>query len=101
MRGMASWYGRAPKKRKRARKLLTANGELFDRNQLTAAHRTWPFGSRVLVRDLGSGKEVVVRINDRGPFAKKRVIDLSYGAARALGIIKSGVAPVEIQLIHP
>ena len=79
-RGVASWYGPGFHGR------LTANGERFDMNELTAAHKTLPFGTRVLVHNPRTGKEVVVRINDRGPFIKGRVIDLSKAAAKALGI---------------
>ena len=79
-RGVASWYGPGFHGR------LTANGERFDMNELTAAHKTLPFGTRVLVHNPRTGKQVVVRINDRGPFAKGRVIDLSKAAAAALGI---------------
>lgn len=67
---------------------------------LTAAHRTLPFGTKVRVRNPGSGKEVLVRINDRGPYSGKRVIDLSYRAAKELGIVASGVARVELQVVR-
>jgi rare lipoprotein A len=76
-RGVASWY-------KHGRK--TANGEAFNPHGLTAAHRSLPFGSRVKVVSERTGREVVVRINDRGPFARGRIIDLSLGSARALGM---------------
>lgn len=79
-RGMASWYGPGFHGR------LTASGERFDQNELTAAHKTLPFGTRVLVHSPRTGKQVVVRINDRGPFVKGRVIDLSKAAARVLGL---------------
>ena len=83
-RGMASWYGPGFHGR------LTASGERFDQNELTAAHKTLPFGTRVLVHSPRTGKQVVVRINDRGPFVKGRVIDLSKAAARALGLHAMG-----------
>ena len=83
-RGMASWYGPGFHGR------LTANGERFDMNELTAAHKTLPFGTRVLVHNPRTGKQVVVRINDRGPFAAGRVIDLSRAAAQALGMLQRG-----------
>ena len=84
----------------------TANGEIFDQNALTAAHRTLPFGTRVIVTDLESGRSVIVRINDRGPFAKRsdgsfsRSIDLSVGAAAAIGLdIQRGLARVRLERI--
>lgn len=88
--GRASWYG--PKFNGR----LTANGERFDMNQMTAAHRTLPFNTVVLVENLDSGKSILVRINDRGPFAKNRIIDLSREAARKIGMIGSGTANVNL-----
>lgn len=89
-RGVASWYGRQFQGRR------TASGEPFDRHALTAAHKTLPFGTWVRVRHLGTGQEVVVRINDRGPFAKGRVIDLSQAAASAIGLVQSGTARVAL-----
>jgi rare lipoprotein A len=89
-RGMASWYGRHFQKHR------TASGEIFDMNKLTAAHRTLPFGTMVRVRCVRSSREVLVRINDRGPFAGGRILDLSYGAARALGMLERGEEEVEI-----
>lgn len=86
--GMASWYGQQFQGRR------TASGEPFDRHALTAAHKTLPFGTWVRVRLLATGQEVVVRINDRGPFAKGRVIDLSQAAASAIGLVQSGTARV-------
>ena len=93
--GLASWYG-AKHQGKR-----TASGEIFDQTKFTAAHRTLPWGSIVRVTNLDNGKSVEVRINDRGPFAKARVIDLSRAAARALAMMKSGVSPVRIELLSP
>lgn len=87
-RGKASWYGLKFHGRR------TSSGERFDMNELTAAHRTFPFGTRVRVRNLANGREVIVRINDRGPRIRDRVIDLSKAAAAALGILKAGEAPV-------
>jgi rare lipoprotein A len=89
--GIASWYGPGFQGRR------TANGERFDTNQLTAAHKTLPFGTRVRVRSLVNGKEVVVRINDRGPFIAGRIIDLSRAAAQAIGM--SGVKRVVIETL--
>lgn len=89
--GLASWYGPGLHGRP------TANGERFDRYGFTAAHRTLPFGTRVCVRSLVTGKTVLVRINDRGPFSgSERVIDLSQGAAQELGMIGLGIKPVEL-----
>ena len=89
-RGLVSWYG------KRFHGRRTASGEIFDMHALTAAHRTLPFGTRVRVRSLSTGQEVVVRINDRGPAHRSRVIDLSLGAARALGLHRPGLDRVEL-----
>lgn len=88
--GMASYY-------KSGR--LTANGERFIPSGLTAAHRTLPFGTRVRVTNLKTGKAIVVRINDRGPFIRGRVIDLSLGAARAVGLTQTGVARVKFEVV--
>lgn len=85
--GMASYYKRGKR---------TANGERFNPNDYTAAHRTLPFGTRVLVTNLKNGKSVIVRINDRGPFIRSRVIDLSLGAARVVNLTGSGVAKVRV-----
>jgi rare lipoprotein A len=87
-RGLASWYGEPFHGRR------TASGEVFDMNELTAAHKTLPFGTRVRVRHASTGKEVTVRINDRGPHVPGRIIDLSQAAASALGIVQSGVGRV-------
>ena len=77
----------------------TASGERFDMHALTAAHRTLPFGTIVRVTDLRSGRSVNVRINDRGPFRRDRIIDLSYEAARKLGVVARGTARVEITVV--
>jgi len=92
-RGMASWYGPGFDGRR------TANGERFDMRQLTAAHRTLPFGSIVQVRSLLNGRRVLVRINDRGPFLRGRVLDLSQGAAAQLGMIGQGTHRVELNVV--
>ena len=89
--GLASYY----KSGKR-----TANGERYNPNGLTAAHRTLPFGTKVQVTNLKTGKSVVVRINDRGPFIRNRVIDLSFGAAKVVGLHRSGVAKVKVQVLN-
>ena len=77
----------------------TANGEPYDPALLTAAHRTLPFGARVAVRRVDNGRRVVVRINDRGPFAGSRIIDLSRAAAEALQMIRAGVVRVELEVL--
>jgi rare lipoprotein A len=92
--GIASYYGPGFHGRR------TASGERFNQHAMTAAHRTLPFGTRVRVTSLGNGKAVVVRINDRGPFSRGRVIDLSRGAAVQLGIIRAGVANVCVTRIQ-
>jgi rare lipoprotein A len=89
-RGMASWYGPGFHGR------YTASGERYDMQALTAAHRTLPFGTLVEVHNLENGRTVRVRINDRGPFKKNRIIDLSRAAARALDMLGPGTAPVEL-----
>ena len=89
--GMASYY----KSGKR-----TANGERFNPHGLTAAHRKLPFGTKVKVTNLRTGKSVVVRINDRGPFIKGRVIDLSLGAAKVIGLNRSGVAKISFVVLN-
>jgi rare lipoprotein A len=78
----------------------TANGETFDMNSLTAAHRTLPFNTMVRVVDVGTTKSVVVRINDRGPFKDNRVIDLSFAAAKELGIVGPGTASVRLEILQ-
>lgn len=92
-RGHASWYG------PRFHGRLTANGERYDMYALTAAHKTLPFGTVVRVRSEVLGREVDVRINDRGPFAPGRVIDVSRAAAEALGLVDAGVAAVSLRLL--
>jgi rare lipoprotein A len=92
-RGIASWYGSKFHGRR------TACGERYDMHELTAAHPSLPFGTRVNVRNTRTGREVAVRINDRGPFSKNRIIDLSYAAAQEVGLVGPGTASVEIYLI--
>lgn len=89
-RGMASWYG------PRFHGRRTASGERYDKHALTAAHKTLPFGTRVRVRSVHTGREVVVRINDRGPYQHRRIIDLSRAAMVALGTLERGVTEVEL-----
>lgn len=92
-RGVASWYGPGFHGRK------TASGEIFDMHQLTAAHRTLPLGSVVQVRSLTSGRSVTVQVNDRGPFARNRILDLSQAGAQAMGMIGTGTDRVEIRVV--
>jgi rare lipoprotein A len=92
-RGFASWYG-APYHGQRS-----ASGEIYDQEQLTAAHRTLPFGTRVRLHRLDGEGSVVVRINDRGPFVKSRVIDLSHAAAVQLGMADGGLVPVILEVV--
>jgi rare lipoprotein A len=92
--GMASWYG------KQFHGRTTASGEDFDMFELTAAHRELPLGTNVKVTNLRNGKSIVVRVNDRGPFVKGRIMDLSYGAARMLSF-RDGVERVQLDVIHP
>jgi rare lipoprotein A len=90
--GYASWYGREYHGK------LTASGERFNMRDMTAAHRTLPFGTRARVMNLGNGRSVVVRINDRGPFKRGRIIDLSWGAARRLDMVEEGVVKVAVRI---
>lgn len=92
--GMASFYGDAHAGNR------TASGERFDPDGMTAAHRSLPFGTRLRVTDPSTGRSVIVRVNDRGPFHRSRILDLSEGAARELGIVRRGRAVVEIALAN-
>lgn len=92
--GLASWYGPGFHGRR------SANGEVYNQNALTAAHRSLPFGTRVRVTNKRTGRSVVVRINDRGPYSGGRIIDLSAAAARILGVINTGVAPVRVEVLR-
>lgn len=91
--GMASWYGKPFDGHR------TSDGEIYDMHQFTAAHRTLPFNSVVRVTNLANGKQTEVRINDRGPFVSNRIIDLSYAAAQAIGMVGPGTAEVRLQLV--
>ena len=93
--GRASWYGEAFEGRR------TASGEIFSKEGLTAAHRSLPFGTLLLVTDKASGASVVVRVNDRGPFAADRVIDLSEAAARLIGLVPEGTGVVSCLVLRP
>ena len=92
--GIASWYGPGFHGRR------TANGEIYDQDGLTAAHRTLPMPSMVRVTNLENGRSIVVRINDRGPFKHGRIIDLSHRGAQLLGFLKQGTAKVEVQILE-
>lgn len=92
-RGIASWYGPGFHGR------TTANGEKFDMHELTAAHKTLPFGTRVRVTNLATNKSVVVRVNDRGPTQADRIGDLSYAAARQIRMLRSGVTNAKLEVL--
>jgi rare lipoprotein A len=89
--GKASWYG------EKFRGKRTASGEAFDPDDLTGAHRTLPFGAKVRVTNRDNGKSVIIRIIDRGPQSRRRILDVSKEAARRLGIVETGIAPVRIR----
>jgi len=93
--GIASYYADDFHGRK------TASGEVYDMHELTAAHRTLPFQTLVRVKNLDTRMEVVVRINDRGPFKNDRVIDLSLEAAKKIGLIPNGTGPVQLEILNP
>ena len=95
MEGKASWYGREQHGH------LTANGEHFDMYALTAAHRTLHMQTRVRVINLRNGRAAVVRINDRGPYSRGRIIDVSYAAAKELDMLNAGVVPVRLEVLSP
>lgn len=92
--GIASWYGEPFHGR------TTASGETYDMEDLTCAHPTLPFGTRIRVLNLDSGRSVVLRVNDRGPFMKGRIVDVSRRGARELGMIGPGTARVEIRVLE-
>ena len=89
--GLASFYTEGTQ---------TANGEMFNTLQLTAAHRTLPFGTRLRLTNVATGRSVTVRVNDRGPFVPGRVVDVSYSAAETLGMVRRGVAKVKIDILQ-
>lgn len=91
---MASWYG------KKFHGRPTSSGEIFDMNKLTAAHKELPLGTRVRVTNLKNRKSVIVKVNDRGPFVKGRIIDLAYGAAKVIGMVEDGVARVRVEIVR-
>jgi len=92
--GIASWYGPGFDGN------LTANGEVYDMNGISAAHKTLPFGTLVRVIDRDTGRSIVVRINDRGPFIEGRIIDLSKGAAEKLGMVDRGIIDVGLRIVR-
>ncbi|MFY9789040.1 MAG: septal ring lytic transglycosylase RlpA family protein, partial [Pseudolabrys sp.] len=89
--GIASFYTEGTR---------TANGERFDTHELTAAHRTLPFGTRLRVTNVNTGQSVTVRVNDRGPFIPGRVVDVSYSAAEVLGMVGGGIAKVKLDVVQ-
>ena len=91
--GMISYYGPGFHGKK------TANGEIFNQHALTAAHKTFPFNTKLRVTLISTGKSIIVRVNDRGPFKKGRILDLSLGAAKKIGLIKSGTAKARIVVL--
>jgi len=93
-RGVASYYGNELAGNR------TASGERFNPNGLTAAHRSLPLGTKLRVTNLSNGEDVIVRVNDRGPFAKSRLIDLSLGAARDIGMVRTGTARVTVEILR-
>ena len=93
--GVASWYGPGFHGKR------TANGEVYNQNALTAAHPTLPMGTRAVVTNVDTGESIEVRINDRGPYKYGRVIDLSYAAARRIGLWAKGTAPVRVEVLNP
>ena len=93
-RGKASFYS------KRATGARSASGERIHHDSLTCAHRTYPFGTRLKVTNLRNGKSIIVRVTDRGPHTRGRIIDLSYGAAQALGMLSQGIAMVEVERVE-
>ncbi|MFO7733797.1 MAG: septal ring lytic transglycosylase RlpA family protein, partial [Candidatus Aminicenantes bacterium] len=91
--GIASWYGQDFHGRP------TSSREIYDMHDMTAAHRTLPFGTHVMVTNLDNDRSTVIRINDRGPFIKGRILDLSYAAARVLGVVGPGTARVRLEVL--
>ncbi|NOQ64146.1 MAG: septal ring lytic transglycosylase RlpA family protein [Methyloprofundus sp.] len=91
--GIASYYSDVFQGKK------TASGEKYDKNKLTSSHKTLPFGTKVKVTDLKNNKSVIVTVNDRGPFSKKRIIDLSRAAAQKIGLIDAGISRVRLDII--
>jgi len=93
--GKASYYGKG------ANRHLTASGERHYSDSMVCAHKSYPFGTLLKVTNLRNGEEVIVKVNDRGPFVKGRIVDLSYGAAKKIGIISAGIVEVKVEVYHP
>jgi rare lipoprotein A len=93
--GTASWYGRPYHGRQ------TASGQIYNMHNFTAAHRNLPFGSRIRVTNLRNGRSVLLTVNDRGPFIRGRIVDVSYRAARALNFVRAGLVPVRLERLGP
>jgi len=91
--GTASWYGRPYHGRR------TASGQIYNMHNFTAAHRSLPFGSRIRVTNMRNGRSVLLTVNDRGPFVRGRIVDVSYRAARALNFVRAGLVPVRLERI--
>lgn len=91
MAGVASFYSEGER---------TASGEKFDAHELTAAHPTLPFGTKLRVTNVATGRSVTVRVNDRGPFVPGRVVDVSYSAAQSLGMVSKGIANVKLDVVQ-
>jgi rare lipoprotein A len=96
--GVASWYGKETRRQRGGK--MTANGEAFDPRKPTAAHKYLPLPTHVRVKNLENGRSMIVRVNDRGPFVKGRIIDLSAGAAKQLGFYRKGLAKVKIETVQ-
>ena len=94
LRGMASFYADDFHNKR------TANGEVYNMHGLTCAHKTWPFNTWLEVTNIANGRSVIVRVNDRGPYVGKRIIDLSLGAAKELDMVETGVQEVEIEILR-
>ena len=92
-RGVASWYGDDFHGR------TTASGELYDMHALTAAHRTLPLGTVLRIVNVVNGKHITIRVNDRGPYVHGRILDLSYAAAKTLGMVQDGVSPIQLEVV--
>ncbi len=92
--GLAAYYSSVFQGKK------TASGERYDKDKLTGAHKTLTFGTKVKVTDLKNNKSVIIVINDRGPYSKNRIIDLSYAAAQEIDLIKAGISPVRLEVIE-
>jgi rare lipoprotein A len=93
--GKASYYGKSSNRR------VTASGERHYSDSMVCAHKSYPFGTLLKVTNLRNGEEVIVKVNDRGPFVKGRIVDLSYGAAKKIGIVPAGIVEVKVEVYFP